>query len=100
VFTDNIAAFFRTTGHGVEATYTHGGAATTLNGIMDRDYYGVDPVGRAGVTSSQPRFTCATADLPSGAAAGDTITVAGSSYTVRVVEPDGTGVTMLILEAI
>jgi len=38
------------------------------------------------------------ADLPIGAAAGDAITVGGTAYTVRVIQPEGTGVTTLVLE--
>lgn len=99
MFVDNIDAFFRLNGHGVAATYTHAGTATTITGIFDRDYFGAELGAHVSVSSSQPRFTCSTAALPSGAANGDTITIAGATYTVRVVEPDGTGVTKLVLEA-
>jgi cation/acetate symporter len=34
----------------------------------------------------------------SGVAEGDALTVSGTAYTIRVVEPDGTGVTRLMLE--
>jgi hypothetical protein len=99
MFADNIDAFFRLGGHGVMATYTQAGASHTITGIFDRDYFAVDPGGRVPMTSSQPRFTCSSAALPSGAGNGDTLTVGGSPYIVRVVEPDGTGVTTLVLEA-
>lgn len=99
MFADNIDAFFRLGGHGVAGTYTHAGAGRQITGILDRDYLAADMGGRVGVSSSQPRFTCATAALPAGAASGDTLAVGGVTYTVRVVEPDGTGVTQLVLEA-
>ena len=38
------------------------------------------------------------ADLPYGAASGDAITIDGTAYTVRVIQPEGTGVTTLVLE--
>jgi hypothetical protein len=38
------------------------------------------------------------ADLPDGAASGDAITIDGTAYTVRVIQPEGTGVTTLALE--
>ena len=50
------------------------------------------------MVSAQLRFICAAADLPIGAAAGDAIMVDGTAYTVRVVQPEGTGVTTLVLE--
>lgn len=99
MFADNIDAFFRLGGHGVAATYTHASTATTIIGIFDRDYFGADPGGRVPFTSSQPRFTCASAALPVGAVAGDTLTIGIGMYTVRIIEPDGTGVTQLVLEA-
>ena len=51
-----------------------------------------------GVVSAQPRFICTTADWPGGAAADDAITIDGTAYTVRVIQPEGTGVTTLVLE--
>jgi hypothetical protein len=99
MFADNIDAFFRLGGHGVAATYTRSGKATQITGIFDRDYFAVDPGGRVPMTSSQPRFTCSSAALPSGAGNGDTLKIGGSAYVVRVVEPDGTGITQLVLEA-
>jgi hypothetical protein len=46
------------------------------------------------------RYHCTTADLPGGAAAGDAITVDGTAYTVRVIQPEGPSVTTLVLEKI
>jgi hypothetical protein len=45
----------------------------------------------------QPRFHCRTADV-STAAEGDAIVIGGVSYTIRIVQDDGTGMTMLVLE--
>ncbi len=75
-----------------------GGSASTLNSIFDNEFFEIDPLSGVGVVSAQPRFICATADLPSGAAAGDAITVDSTAYTVRVIQPEGTGVTTLVLE--
>ena len=47
---------------------------------------------------TSPMRALIAADLPSGAAAGDAITVDGTAYTVRVIQPEGTGVTTLVLE--
>ena len=75
-----------------------GGSASIVNGIFDNNLLEGDPLSCVGVVSAQPRFICATADLPNGAVAGDAITVDGTAYTVRVIQPEGTGVTTLVLE--
>ena len=73
-------------------------ALNTVNGIFDNEYFEVDPLSGVGVVSAQPRFVCTTADLPSGATSGDAITIDGTAYTVRVIQPEGTGVTTVVLE--
>lgn len=59
-----------------------------------------DPVqaGMVEFSVQSASFTCKTSDV-SSVAEGETVTISGSSYTVTDVQPDGTGVTMLILEA-
>jgi len=82
------AAFFDPEEFGVAATIGGG----TVNGIFDNGY-----VAELDVESTRPTFTCATADV-STVAHGDSITISGTAYTVRGIEPDGTGVTTLVLE--
>jgi len=83
---------------GTAATYTPtGGVAATVNGIFDNDFIEVDTGGGVGVALQQPRFHCRTADVPS-AAEGDALVVSGVNYTIRIVQDDGTGMTMLVLE--
>ena len=77
-----------------------GGPASTVSGIFDNEYFEIDPLSGVGVVSAQLRFICTTADLPGGAAAGDAITVDGTAYTVRVIQPEGPSVTILVLEKI
>ena len=91
------AAFFDTDEFGSAATWTPaGGSATTVNGVFDSEYQEV-AISQVGVALSQPRFVCRTADV-SGAAEGDTLSVGATSYTIRVVQDDGTGITTLVLE--
>ena len=91
--------FFDTDDFATASSYTpSGGSASTINGIFDNEFFEVDPPSGVGVVSAQPRFICTTADLPSGAAAGDAIMVGSAAYTVRVIQPEGTGVTTLDLE--
>jgi len=93
------AVFFDTDDFATASSYTpSGGSTRTVNGIFDNEFFEVDPLSGVGVVSAQPRFICTTADLPSSAAAGDAITIDGTAYTVRVIQPEGTGVTTLVLE--
>jgi len=83
---------------GTAATYTpSGGASSTVNGIFDNDFIEVDAGGGVGVALQQPRFHCRTADV-SSASEGDALVVSGVNYTIRIVQDDGTGMTMMILE--
>jgi len=93
------AIFFDTSDFGISATYTpDGGSAATVSGILDKDFALADLGGGVGVASADPRFVCRTSDVAS-AAGGDTLVAGGITYTVRAVEDDGTGVTVLVLEA-
>ncbi len=56
-----------------------GGSASAVNGSFDNEFFEVDALSGVGVVSAQPRFVCTTADLPSGAAAGDAIRVDGTA---------------------
>ena len=73
------------------ATLTWG--AYTANGVLDSDY--ADPLG---LVSRQTRFTALASALPA-IAQGASVTVGGTAYTVRNVEPDNTGLVALVLEA-
>jgi len=85
-FTEDLAPFFDSDEFG--STVTHG--ATTFVGIFDNGFSEV-----LGAASSHPTLTCKTSDAP---AVGETITIAGTDYTIMVHEPDGVGVTVLELE--
>jgi len=92
------AVFVDVDDFGTAATYTpSGGSAATVNGIFDNEFIEVDAGGGVGVALVQPRFHCRTADV-SSAAEGDAITIDSVAYTVRIVQDDGTGMTVLILE--
>jgi hypothetical protein len=95
---DDRAIFVNVDDFGVAATYTpSGGSASTVNGIFDNDFVEVDAGGGVAVALQQPRFHCRTADV-SSAAEGDALVVGGVNYTIRIVQDDGTGMTMLVLE--
>lgn len=83
---------------GVSATFTpSGGVGSAVTGILDNDYEAVDAGGSVSFAVTRPRFVCRTADIPA-AAEGDTLAVSGVTYVIRVVMPDGTGMTELMLE--
>lgn len=76
---------------GVTAIY--GGSSFTV--IYDRPY--VDTGDMAGYA---PEAMARTADVTSaGVEVGEAITIDGTAFTVRRIEPDGTGMTVLGLEA-
>ena len=100
VETDTIrSVFFDTDDYGQEATYTPtGGSASTINGILDKESEDIEGGGEIGVIYSVTTFTCRTADV-SSSAFGDSLATGGTTYTVRKVEPDGNGITVLTIEA-
>ena len=89
------ASFFDVDDFGVAGNYNSG---TTVNGILDNEYFGQADAGGIAIESSSPAFLCRTADVPS-AAHSDTLVVDSVSYVIVGVHPDGTGVTALMLEA-
>ena len=86
-FVENHSAFFAD--FSVPATL----GAATFAVIFDAAY--ADPLGIAG---AEPRATCISADV-STATQGTPISINGAAFTVRDKQPDGTGLTVLLLEA-
>ena len=87
---DPITVFFNPGEFGVEATL----AGQPVRGILDRGY-ALGNVGMVGMAGSQPVFTCPT---PAGDPVGRLLIVGSESYVVAAHEPDGTGVSRLLLE--
>jgi hypothetical protein len=83
---------------GVTATYNSKGKRYPISGIFDREYQAVD-VAEAEVSSTFPVFHIQTADLPCRYQFGDTIQIEGETFNIRDIQPDGTGISMLRLEA-
>jgi len=96
-------------GHGVSATYTpSGGSASTIKVILEDEYLSVDGLS-VGVESSTPVAYCKTKDV-SSASHGDSLVFSAQTdldgntiksaktYSVVNVQPDNTGVTVLILQ--
>lgn len=72
-----------------------GGANFTA--VFDNMYTAEDVGGHVAFAMTQPKLLCRTADI-NGMAEGDTLTIEGAGYYVRIIMPDGTGMTELMLE--
>ncbi|WP_291015004.1 hypothetical protein [Hydrogenophaga sp.] len=71
-------------------------AGVEVRGIFDNGS-ALGAVGIAGLATTQPSFTLPTAALPSPVV-GSALVLGGQAYTVVAHEPDGTGVSLLLLE--
>lgn len=70
--------------------------AASVSGVFD-SAYGESLNGM--VAGFVPAFTCASADV-AGVAKNTAVSVNGVSYLVEEINPDGTGITVLKLEAV
>lgn len=75
------------------ATFTHGATVATINVIFDNEF---SVMGIPGIEEAQPQAQCKTSDVPA-AVHNDTLTIGGVVYYIKGIEPDGLGVTTLIL---
>lgn len=91
LLTDLSDVFLNTDEFADSATFTHGGSPATIKGIFDNEYLAVQ-----GVESLYPVFRTATSDV-ADAAHNDTLVINGTTYYITGIQPDGTGVTLLIL---
>lgn len=82
---------------GEEAVYTpESGTPVTVRGIFDNAYVAIEG-DSVQVAGTAPRFTCKSSDIPD-IQTDDSISIYGKDYTVVEIQPDGTGVTSLLLE--
>ena len=88
MFVEDLSVFTDTDDFAVTAIVD----GSSVDGILGNEFVLVDFV-----ESRKPVFDCATAEIV-GVAHGDTVTVGGGTYKVRGIQPDGTGMTKLILE--
>lgn len=70
--------------------------AATVPAIFDNGYT-LGAAGPFGMATTGPQLTCATAQIPADPV-GLAVTVGGRSYLVAEHQPDGTGMSTLILE--
>lgn len=93
MFTEDLTPLFdETYGFAVPATI----GTATISVLFDNEYYGANGQ-EVTVATSKPVATCKTSDVAE-VARGETIAIEGIDYTVVDKQPDGRGVTLLILE--
>lgn len=71
-------------------------AGQAVSGIFDNGF-ALGSVGVTGIAGAQPTLTLPTSAL-AGEAVGQAVTVNAVAYTVAAHEPDGTGMSRLLLE--
>jgi len=85
----------------VASTYTlAAGGNSTINVIFDNEFIETDLQSGVEIATQNPNCQCRSSDLPGGAKAGDSITINSINYTVRIIQPDGTGITTMMLEKV
>ena len=89
MFVENLARFFATADFAVDARWN---GTVMLTGIFDAA--GTSTLDVSGI---DPRFQCAAREVV-GMRRGDTLSIGGTTYKVKGLEPDGTGVVVIPLE--
>jgi hypothetical protein len=89
MFKENFKDFFNSAELAESASI---GGIESVDGIFDHQFVEV-----MGIESVRPVFTCAESDLES-VAHGNILTLNSIDYKVAGIQPDGTGLTSLILE--
>lgn len=90
----NTAPFFNTQ-HFAQVAVLGG---VTVHGIFD-DAYAVGDVGELGMATSQPTLLLSSSQVPANVR-GMNLQVDGQHFSVEDVQPDGTGMTLLLLEVL
>lgn len=94
MFAEDTSLFFDTT-TGFAITATVGGASVAA--IFD-NASALGGVGALGMATTMPTLTLPTADVPSSPV-GVTVVVNSVTYLIAAHEPDGTGISRLLLES-
>ena len=92
------AIYFDTDEFGTSATFTDVSASTssTVKGMFDKDSQEIIGMSDVGVMEDVPTFHCVTTDV-SSAVFDDTFVISSTTYKIKKIEPDGTGMTKLTL---
>jgi|TARA_Y100000289_G_scaffold41463_1_gene41095 hypothetical protein len=92
----DLENFFDTETHGSTATVTINGTGSSISVIINKEYFAI--AGESvDVDGTQPVVTCRSSDV-TGIDTDDTITIDSVTYNIVNIQPDGTGITVLILQ--
>lgn len=91
-FAEDLTVFFDTDEFAVLATPSGGGAAFAV--IFDKEY-----LAQIGVSTTGPAALARASDVSSLTPRTSTLTIEGTTYTVTDVQPDGTGLALVPLQA-
>ncbi len=92
MFTEDLSAFFSTAEFATAATLN----GVAVAGIFDAPL-ALGGVGEYGMASTQPAYTLPSVSVPANPV-GLALVIGATSYVVAAHEPDGTGVSRLLLE--
>jgi hypothetical protein len=92
----DLLNFFDPETHGKNASITISGTASSIKVILNKEYFEI-PGETVDVDGSQPIVHCRSSDV-TGVDSADTIVIDTVNYNIKSVQPDGTGVTILILQ--
>ena len=93
---ETISNFLNSDHFASAAILTVGSTSTTLYCIFDSEYSTPATIGIIEVSSAEPRAVCQSSDVAT-AAVGSTFTVNSTTYYIKEIQPDSTGMTTLIL---
>tara|TARA_R100000697_G_scaffold72682_1_gene85040 strand:+ start:1740 stop:2042 length:303 start_codon:yes stop_codon:yes gene_type:complete len=92
----DLLNFFDTDAHGATATVSINGSASSISVIINKEYFAI--AGESvDVDGTQPVVTCRSSDVTNIDTA-DTIAIDGTTFNIVNIQPDGTGITTLILQ--
>jgi hypothetical protein len=89
-FTEDLTPYFNTDEFGVEALWSESAEPVVV--IFDKAF-----IENLGIAGNSPVALAKESDFPD-VAEGQTLTISGTVYTIITSQPDGTGVTTLIME--
>ena len=92
------AIYFDTDDFGTSATFTDvsAGTSSTVKGMFDKDSQEIVGMSDVGIMEDVTTFHCVTTDV-SSAVFDDTLLISSTTYKIKKIEPDGTGMTKLTL---
>jgi hypothetical protein len=92
----DLLNFFDVEAHGKTASISINGVSSSISVIFNKEYLAIEGES-VDVDGYEPVVHCRSSDV-SGVDTADTITIDSVSYNIVNIQPDGTGVTVLILQ--